>query len=169
VTSTRENVARLERRLAALEALPEADSRVLAFEAVQGVIELYGAGLARIVELAPDLIPRLAEDELVAHLLMLHDLHPVDARERVERALEAVRPYLATHGGDVELVSLSNDVVRVRLQGTCKGCASSTVTLKSAIEAAIFKAAPEVVRVDAEGEDTAPAVISVESLVCPIP
>jgi Fe-S cluster biogenesis protein NfuA len=167
VTSTRENVARLERRLAALEALPEADSRALAFEAVQGVIELYGAGLARIVELVPELIPRLAEDELVAHLLMLHDLHPVSVRERVEGALQTARPYLATHGGNVELVSVSEGVVRVHLQGTCNGCASSTVTLKSAIEEAIFKAAPEVVRVDAEG--TAPGVISVESLVCPIP
>ena len=47
------------------------------------------------------------EDELVAHLLLLHGLHPVPVRERVLGALDEVRPYLATHGGGVELLDVS--------------------------------------------------------------
>ena len=101
----RERVAELEARLAQVEALPDADARELAVDAIEGLLDLYGAGLARILELAPELAPRLGEDELVSHLLLLHGLHPVDARTRVEGALESVRPYLASHGGNVELLS----------------------------------------------------------------
>jgi Fe-S cluster biogenesis protein NfuA/nitrite reductase/ring-hydroxylating ferredoxin subunit len=65
--------------------------------------------------------------------------------------LESVRPYLESHGGNVELVDVDGGVVRVRLSGTCDGCPSSTMTLKLAIEDAIQKMAPEVERVEAEG------------------
>jgi Fe-S cluster biogenesis protein NfuA/nitrite reductase/ring-hydroxylating ferredoxin subunit len=98
----------------------------------------------------------MADDELVAHLLLLHDLHPVPAETRVREALEGVRPYLESHGGDVELVAVEDGVARLRLQGSCSGCPSSTMTLKLAIEDAIYKAAPDVSNVEAEGV-TAPA------------
>ena len=86
----------------------------------------------------------LADDELVAHLLLLHGLHPVPLEERVREALDEVRPYLDSHGGDVELLGVEDGVVRLRLQGSCSGCPSSAVTLKLAIEDAIHRRAPEV-------------------------
>ena len=164
-----ERVAELEARLARLEALPESGPRELAMQAVQGLMDLYGAGLARILELAPETASRLAEDELVAHLLLLHGLHPVDVATRVEAALESVRPYLASHAGNVELLSVADGVVHLRLNGTCHGCPSSTATLKHAIEEAIFKVAPDVDRVEAEGVAPRPQVIALDSLVCPLP
>jgi Fe-S cluster biogenesis protein NfuA len=166
----REHVSQVEVQLAELEALPDRAARDVAFTAVQALMDLYGAGLARILELAPEIAPRLTDDELVAHLLLLHGLHPVDVRTRVESALEGVRPYLATHGGNVELLSVDDGVVRLRLQGSCQGCPSSTATLKQAIEEAIFKNAPDLERVEAEGV-TGPQVIAVDSLFlsCPIP
>ncbi|MEA2267491.1 MAG: hypothetical protein QOC64_101, partial [Solirubrobacteraceae bacterium] len=94
---------------------------------------------------------------LVSHLLLLHGLHPVALEARVRGALDEVRPYLESHGGDVELVGIEAGVVRLRLQGSCDGCASSTMTLKLAIEDAIHKAAPDVERVEAEGAVAAPA------------
>jgi Fe-S cluster biogenesis protein NfuA len=166
---TQPRVAELEARLANLEALPESESRALAIDAIQGLMELYGAALARILELAPEMVPRLAEDELVAHLLLLHGLHPVDVQARVEEALESVRPYLATHGGNVELLSISDGVAYLRLNGTCHGCPSSTATLKQAIEEAIFKMAPDVERIEAEGVARQPQVIALDALVCPLP
>jgi Fe-S cluster biogenesis protein NfuA len=166
---TQPRVAELEARLANLEALPESESRELAIDAIQGLMELYGAALARILELAPEMVPRLAEDELVAHLLLLHGLHPVDVQARVEEALESVRPYLATHGGNVELLSISDGVAYLRLNGTCHGCPSSTATLKQAIEEAIFKMAPDVERIEAEGVARQPQVIALDALVCPLP
>jgi Fe-S cluster biogenesis protein NfuA len=79
-----------------------------------------------------------------------------------------VRPYLATHGGNVELVRVERGVAHVRLQGTCHGCPSSTATLTQAIEQAVFKAAPDLEQVTAEGV-AAPQLISLDNLTCPIP
>lgn len=124
-------------------------------EAVRLLVELYGHGLARILELLaeqPELIDRLAQDELVSSLLLVHDLHPVDVTTRVAAALEKVRPYLGSHAGDVRLVGIDEDgVVRLQLEGSCEGCPSSDVTAKVAIEGAILEAAPEVTGVDVEG------------------
>jgi Fe-S cluster biogenesis protein NfuA/nitrite reductase/ring-hydroxylating ferredoxin subunit len=138
----------LEERVARVEAvLEELDER--GEQLVQALLEMYGEGLRRILEKADG--RALAEDELVSHLLLLHDLHPVPVEDRVREALESVRPYLESHGGDVELVGVDDAVVRLRLSGSCNGCPSSTMTLKLAIEDAIQKMAPEVERVEAEG------------------
>jgi len=65
-------------------------------EVVRLVVELYGAGLERVVEMAgEDVLERLVKDELVASLLVLHDLHPKNTETRVLEALDQVRPYLA--------------------------------------------------------------------------
>ena len=142
----RERVGRVEALLARIEG----DRR--AMEAVQAVVELYGEALARLLAGVDPL-----EDELVSHLLLVHDLHPVDVEARVARALDGVRPYLGSHGGDVELLGVSGGVARLRLNGTCDGCASSAVTLKHSIETAILRAAPELDGVEAEGLDARPS------------
>lgn len=121
-------------------------------EMVQALLDLYGEGLARtIAPLDAETRRAVADDELVAHLLLLHDLHPVPVETRVHEALEEVRPYLDSHGGGVELVGVEDGVVRLRMFGSCDGCPSSAMTLKLAIEDAIHKAAPDVVEVEAEG------------------
>ncbi|MEA2246951.1 MAG: hypothetical protein QOH46_1480 [Solirubrobacteraceae bacterium] len=160
--AARERVARVEVLLEQLEGSAGAVGRDTAFELVGALIDLYGEGLARVVAHVAsrdddgELARTLAADELVSHLLLLHGLHPVPVEARVQAALVEVRPYLESHGGDVELLGIEDGVVHVRLQGSCNGCASSTVTLKLAIEDAIHKAAPDVERVEAEGA-TVPA------------
>ena len=111
----------------------------------------------------------LAGDELVAHLLLLHGLHPVPLEQRVRGALDEVRPYLESHGGNVELLGIDDGVVRLRMEGSCSGCPSSAMTLKLAIEDAIQKAAPDVQDVVAEDEPR-PALIQLEVYdACPAP
>jgi Fe-S cluster biogenesis protein NfuA/nitrite reductase/ring-hydroxylating ferredoxin subunit len=152
-------------------------ARERAEEMVRLVADLYGAGLERMLtilyeagRLDDEMLAALAADNLVSSLLLVHDLHPYDVTTRVEQALEGVRPYLGSHGGDVELLGVTDDgVVRLRLLGSCDGCASSSVTLTLAVEGAIEAAAPEVVGIEVEtpNETTAVAagpVISVESL-----
>ena len=130
----------------------------MALEAVQAVLELYGAGLERILDRVGGSDARtLVDDELVEHLLLLHGLHPVAVEERVRAALDNVRPYLGSHGGDVELVRVSDGVAVVRMQGSCEGCPASAMTLKLAIEDAVLKAVPDVDRVQAEDDDADPA------------
>ena len=149
-------VADVERRLEDLEALPDAAARDAATEVVEALLDLYGAGLERIVEEIAarddgELAEALVQDELVAHLLLLHGLHPTPLEERVRSALEQVRPYLESHGGDVELLEVDPPAVRLRLEGSCSGCPSSAMTLKLAIENAIHKEAPEIEEVLADG------------------
>lgn len=154
--AARDQVARVEALLEEIEALPDSGARDRATEMVAALLDLYGEGLARILGHALDaggegLGEALADDELVSHLLFLHDLHPVPVEDRVRGALSEVRPYLESHGGDVELLGVEEGIVRLRLNGSCDGCPSSAMTLKLAIEDAVHKAAPDIEEVVAEG------------------
>jgi Fe-S cluster biogenesis protein NfuA len=147
---------RIEQLVEELRATAEPRTCARAEELLRLVTELYGAGLARVVELAyasaPDLVDALVADELVASLLLVHGLHPESLAQRVEAALAKVRPLLSSHGGDVELLDLDEaaGAVRLRLLGSCDGCPSSAVTLQSAVERAIMEAAPEIVCIDVD-------------------
>ena len=101
---------------------------------------------------------RFAEDDLVGSLLLLYGLHPHPIETRITQALDKVRPYLDSHGGNVELLGVADGVVRLRMQGSCKSCPSSAMTLKLAIEEAIYAAAPDVVTIEAEGVELPPTV-----------
>ena len=68
--------------------------------------------------------------------------------EKVEAVLERIRPMLQADGGDVELVSIEDGVVNVRLTGACGSCPSSTMTLKMGIEQAIREEVPEIKSVE---------------------
>jgi Fe-S cluster biogenesis protein NfuA/nitrite reductase/ring-hydroxylating ferredoxin subunit len=145
--------SRIEELLGQIRSTGDPGTAETAEEVVRLVVELYGAGLERAVELAgPDALERFVGDELVASLLVLHGLHPKDTRARVVEALDQVRPYLGSHAGGVELLGVDPEagVVRLRLEGSCDGCPSSTQTVKLAIERAIEQAAPEVTAVEVE-------------------
>jgi Fe-S cluster biogenesis protein NfuA len=156
-------IDRVETLLDEVEAFPE-PQREVATELVSALLDMYGEGLSRIVAACD--VP--VEDELVAHLLFLHGLHPVPVRERVLGALDEVRPYLVAHGGGVELLDVSDGIVHLRLQGACNGCPSSALTLTSAVEEAIARAAPDVERIEAEGA-TAPSGLLQIEIACPVP
>jgi Fe-S cluster biogenesis protein NfuA/nitrite reductase/ring-hydroxylating ferredoxin subunit len=146
----RQLVAELEARLEQLERLEE-PAQSVALDAVQALLQVYGEALRRVVAGLDGEAAGLAEDELLSHLLVLHDLHPVPVEERIAQALDGVRPYLRSHGGEVELLAVEDGVARLRLEGSCKGCPSSAATLKLAIEDAIREAAPELAGIEAEG------------------
>jgi Fe-S cluster biogenesis protein NfuA/nitrite reductase/ring-hydroxylating ferredoxin subunit len=145
-----------------LGGMPPGRSTDLAEELVRLLVGLYGDGLAHVVDIVrehhPDLLPRLAEDELVGSLLLLHDLHPVDRDTRIQRALDRVRPYLGSHAGGVTYLGVDPaGVARLRLEGHCDGCPSSTVTVRTAIEGALRDAAPELAGVQVDGVVAEPA------------
>jgi Fe-S cluster biogenesis protein NfuA/nitrite reductase/ring-hydroxylating ferredoxin subunit len=131
-------------------------------EIVRILMEFYGAGLTRMIELCADervtsLAAAFSDDPLVSSLLSLHGLHPIPVEVRIQEALDKVRPYLGSHAGGVEFLGVDDEgVVHLRLQGSCDGCPSSTVTVKLAIERAIEEAAPEVSRIDVEGVTAPP-------------
>ena len=70
-------------------------------------------------------------------------------KERIEKALEKIRPSLVADGGDVEFVSVEDGIVKVKLQGACSGCPMSQMTLKMGIERLIKQEIPEIKEVQA--------------------
>jgi Fe-S cluster biogenesis protein NfuA len=150
---------RIERLIARIEASPDPSARADALELTRSLMELHGAALGRLMEIVAQagasgyaLMDDFAGDDLVASLLLLYGLHPYDLETRVMKALDGARPFLQSHGGDVELLGVTDGTVRLRLAGNCRNCSSSTMTLKLAIERAVYEAAPDVTEIVTEGQ-----------------
>jgi Fe-S cluster biogenesis protein NfuA/nitrite reductase/ring-hydroxylating ferredoxin subunit len=158
MTRVRQAGERIEELLASLRSA-SGGAAAAAEELVRLLLGLYGDGLSHIMDAVAAegaaggaIRDRLLADPLVESLLLLHDLHPLDVDTRVQRALDRVRPYLGSHAGGVEYLGTGPDgVARLRLEGSCHGCPSSTVTVRLAIEGAVQDAAPEVTEVVVEG------------------
>src|SRR3954452_9376352 len=153
-----ELVERVQELLGSLDEIadPVAQSRVQ--ELIGTVLELYGAGLERMLGILEDagdpalpIRTALLDDGIVASLLLIHGLYPISLEERITQALDSMRPFLASHGGNVELVSVEEGVARLRLQGSCDGCPSSAATLEHALKEAIDEAAPDLLALEVEG------------------
>src|SRR5690242_7953899 len=162
MTSVAQAGERIEELLAALRSRGGAAADT-AEELVRLLVGMYGDGLAAIMAALAEegepgraIIYRLTTDPLVEGLLLLHGLHPLDVDARIQRALDQVRPYLGSHAGGVRYLGVRDGVARLRLEGTCHGCPSSTVTVRLAIEGAVQDAAPEVTEVVVEGMTAAP-------------
>jgi Fe-S cluster biogenesis protein NfuA len=69
--------------------------------------------------------------------------------ERVQKALDEIRPQIQADGGDIELVGIEKQTVKVRLRGHCAGCPMSAMTLKQGVEALVKKRVPEILKVEA--------------------
>ena len=138
-------------------------ARERAEEIVRTVVQMYGDGLERILsivhaelgeERSEPVFARLCEDKLVETLLCLHGLHPLSVEERVDAALQSVLPYIKSHKGNMEVSRIEDDVVYLRLEGSCDGCPASSATLKMAVERAILERVPEIREVRAEESAT---------------
>jgi Fe-S cluster biogenesis protein NfuA/nitrite reductase/ring-hydroxylating ferredoxin subunit len=149
---------RVQALSAEADALADPHARKLAQELVGAVIAMYGDGLQRIVEVISSaretgatILDQLAQDGAVASLLLIHDLYPVPLHERVNEALDTVRPYMESHGGNVELRGIQDGVAKLSLQGSCDGCAASRATLELAIKQALDEYAPDLVGLEVIG------------------
>jgi Fe-S cluster biogenesis protein NfuA/nitrite reductase/ring-hydroxylating ferredoxin subunit len=168
----RRKARRIQELVEQIEALPNPAARTLLHECLQATLAFHGQGLTRMLEVVEDSGPggekifeRLIHDEVVRGLLLIHGLHPVDLETRLREALTKVRPYMESHGGNVELISLEGDVARLRLQGTCKSCPSSAITMELAVRHAVEEACPDLMGFEVEGMNPlkTPQVTNLES------
>jgi len=147
-----ELVGRVQALTAEIEALPDPAARATADALAAAIVQLYGEGLERIfAALEPAVRAQLADDGVVASLMLIHGLYPVDLETRVAEALETVRPYMESHGGDVELLGIEDGIAQLRLTGSCSGCAASQSTLELAVERALEATAPDLLGLDVQG------------------
>lgn len=155
-------IKEVEELVKKLERAGDPEIHAAALELVQSVIDLHGLGLERMLEIVceseagEEALVEAVKDDLVSSMFLLHGLHPEDVETRVLRALDKVRPYLHSHGGDVEMIGITDGILRVRLQGTCGSCSSSSLTMKNAVEEAVYEAAPDILEiVEDQGKDPA--------------
>jgi len=141
---------RVEELLAELRSHAGPQVAATAEELVSCLVELYGAGLARITgilgadEAGPRLLDKLVADPLVESLLLVHDLHPLDTSARIRQAVEQVLPQLGAHAGEIEYQGLDEaGVVHLRLERSAGGCQSTAGTIQTVLEQAAAAAAPE--------------------------
>lgn len=147
---TRDMAKRLQELIEQIQTQPNPAAKALLQECLQSLLAFYGDGLSRILKQVQasgaegkKILDRLLKDQTISGLLLIHGLHPVPLETRLRGALEKVRPYMQSHGGNIELLSLDNELARVRLQGTCKTCPSSSVTLELAVRRAVEEACPD--------------------------
>ena len=173
----REAGERVEALLDKLRAGSDPTAAAVAEDLVRCLVDLYGTGLERIVEIiGAERVGDLTADPLVESLLLIHDLHPLDADTRIQLALDRVRPYLGSHAGGVDYRGIDESgVVHLRLEGSCQGCPSSTLTVRMAIETAVQEAAPETTGIEVEGVVTEQQLLQIgrrheyQDVACTVP
>jgi Fe-S cluster biogenesis protein NfuA/nitrite reductase/ring-hydroxylating ferredoxin subunit len=157
----------------------EFDKAVAELDALVETLEREGDERALLLLQLVDAIHRPAleriaagdtQDPIAQALLQMYDISPPDDEVLVEEALDEVRPYIHSHGGQVELLGVSDGVVELRMSGSCAGCAASAMTLKRGIEDALRQHYPgfkEVLAEEAEGTP-APQLLEIENLRKPV-
>lgn len=145
-------------------------SRRVATDLKNAVEEFHREGLVRVVRRlkedprGKELLFELVDDPVVYALLVMHGIVRADPVTLAQRALEDVRPYLDSHGGGVELVSVEPPLARVRLSGSCSGCSQSATTLREVVERALVTAVPGVDAVEVVPAEPEPTVIPLGAL-----
>jgi Fe-S cluster biogenesis protein NfuA len=145
-----EKIRQLGTLVGELNDAPESSSKVAAREMVQLLMEVHGAGLARIMELVFELgehgeaiINRIGQDPIARNLLLLYSLHPDDLETRILKALDEAKTRLRKYNTDVEVVSIQDGAVQLRLMTSGHACGSTTKTLQSIVEESIYELAPD--------------------------
>lgn len=147
---------RLEELLTDVEEMDE-PIRDRVFELLDGVDAVHRLAVTRLADLLAGDLPALRGAEAAVDWLFQAYGVGVDDVEAALVALEPVRPYVTGHGGDVEVLSVEQGVVRVRLSGACSGCTSAAQTLRFGVEEALRENLPGFVAMDVEPDDGAPA------------
>jgi hypothetical protein len=143
-----QRVQRIAELVHRLDSEADPGLRAQSKELLGSVMDLHGAALERILqrlrvagEEGDALLTALAEDRVVASVLLLYDLHPLDFETRVRRAVDNARPMLRSYGADAELIAIEGGVVRIRLRGVDNAFTARTV--RSAVEEELYAAAPD--------------------------
>ena len=144
-----EDIERLEGIFAGWDESPR-----LAAHAYRTAIEaLHGEALRRLVgalrsdAAAASAMKQAAADETVYAVLRRHQIIKPSVAERVENALAGVRPMLASHGGDIELVRVAPPAIEVRFTGACDGCAASALTFHAGVKKAVEDSCPDITQI----------------------
>jgi len=168
-----EKIRRLGALVGELDQAPGPGSGVAARELVQLLMEVHGTGLERMMEIVfsagpagAALVDQLGQDPVVRNLLLLYSLHPEHLETRVLKALDAAGARLRKFDAEVELVSVEDGAVRLRLRTSAHSCGSTAKNLKTMVEESIFDQAPDLTSLEilASEEENGSGFVPLESL-----
>jgi Fe-S cluster biogenesis protein NfuA len=156
-SGTADPVRRIQGLIEQVEAFPNPAAQALMHECIGSLLAMYGEGLGRVINLlndsdatAQDAFAKLLKDPLFRSLLLIHGLHPLSLEQRLAHALDTVRPYMQSHGGNVEVIELNGEFAKLRLIGACKTCPSSRMTLELAVRKALEEHCPDLAGFEVE-------------------
>lgn len=165
-----EIAGRVDKALKNVESLTDENAKTRALGLKTAVEDFHKFALTKIVqklkadERGKELLFELIDEPSVYALLQLHGIVKPNINARISQVLDAVRPYMQSHGGDVEFVNYEDSTVYVRLAGSCNGCSQSAVTLREGVEEALLHNIPEVKKVEVLPNEPGPSLIRIESL-----
>lgn len=146
------------------------EARAAAVELQEAIEAFHRPALVHIVRTLRDdprgkeLLFELVDDPNVRAIFALHGIIKPDIMTQANTALDGVRPYLQSHGGDVELVRIENGRAAVRLHGSCNGCSMSAVTLREGVEEALVNGVAEIEGIDVLDDEPTTAFIPLSSI-----
>ncbi len=160
----REDMQRIGGLVQELESIADPAVRAATKDLVQSLMDLHGAALEKALDIVAEagepgmnIIGRLGRDPLVSSVLILYGLHPEDLETRVVKAIDRVRPQLRKQGCEVELLGMSDGVIRLRVETGSHTCGSTAKTVQASLEGAIYDAAPDMSSLVIEGLEEKPA------------
>ena len=168
-----EQVRQLGRLVAQFDELPDSAAKTAGKELMQLLMDVHGKGLERVMEIVFDsgdsalgTIDKLGQDSIVGKLLLLYSLHPDGLEARLQSAFERIRPRLRKLACTIELESVREGAIQVRLATSGHSCGSSTKDLRSIVEDGIYEFAPDVTSLEILGleEPTPAGFVTLESL-----
>ncbi len=148
----------------------DAEGQSKALKLKSAVEDFHKFGLTKIVQRlkgdprGKELLFELVDEPSVYALFAMHGIIRADLSTRVSRVIDMVRPYMQSHGGDVELVEVNGDTAFVKLHGACNGCSMSAVTLRNGVEEALKENVPEITNVEVVPSDPTPAIIPLDAI-----
>lgn len=144
---------RLDASRARVDALPEAHAAI-AREHAEALDDHLAAVLRTIVRRlredprGAELLYELVDEPEVAAALVKAGIMRPTVAMRALQVIDGVRPYINSHGGEIELVAIDDGIARVRLSGACSGCSASSITLRNVVSDALREAVPEITSVE---------------------
>jgi hypothetical protein len=168
-----EKIRQLGALVGELDAMPGNGGKGAARELVQLLLEVHGSGLERIMEIidesgepGEEIILTVGQDPIVRHLLLLHSLHPEDLETRVLKALDLAGPRLRKHNSELELLSIHDGALQVRVRTSGHVCGSTGKTVQSIVEECIYDLAPDLASLEILGQEdeASSGFVSLDSL-----
>ena len=160
----REDIERIGGLVQEIESIADPAVRAATKNLVQSLMDLHGAALEKALDIVAEagepgmsIIDRLGRDSLVSSVLILYGLHPEDIETRVTKAIDRVRPQLRKQGCEVELLSVTDGAVRLRVETGSHTCGSTAKTVQATLEGAMYDAAPDLTSLVIGGFEEKPA------------